>query len=417
LRTKVLEFRVCPHCSALMPSRAGKCTRCSLSPAALAPFHKRCNRLRRAVAHLRERRYARKKIPVGSCPNCCEQFPHKARRCLHCDWIKNDEKRAHSAERSRRLSLSLRAALTYEKKIYCTRCACVVRTTTNFCPVCQDPFPPEASPASALCVVGAFLRRERMKKAAERATLCPNCEIYLPVRSAQCYCCGWSHPASLDRLAVLRDLVHRAGEKLARPVRRAALEEQERANLCPNCDVCVPCSNALCMICGWKPPRRLSLRESFRIVRAQRQRQAVVACQQKLRICEECDLALHPGQPLCMVCGWEPAPNTIQRLRSMRLPARKKRVRAEHEALCPNCRTAMEGKAGRCGHCGWDRNPARSWARRPQMIWLVPICLVLYCTLLTTCLQMADPTGGLTDRYGRRGSENQVRPVSARKSR
>jgi hypothetical protein len=52
------------------------------------------------------------------------------------------------------------------------------------------------------------------------------------------------------------------------------------------------------------------------------------------------------------------------------------------------------------------------------MIWLVPICLVLYGTLLITFLQMADPlnTSGHVDRYGRTGLEGKIKQLSSARS-
>lgn len=414
MNSQVLEFRLCPHCTALIPVDAGRCARCKMSATEATPLRSRRSRLKRTIADLRARRYARQSIATGLCPNCREVIAHDARRCSGCDWIKVDGKRHRISERHRRLARSVRAALTYERIVFCTHCVCNVRSTTNFCPSCQNPFLPGNPRPSLQSRIGAHVRRRWARNALERATLCPTCDIYLPEWSDQCYCCGWLRPLRANTRTALRHLMQSAKHKLQRKARPIS-PRVAKDSLCPTCEVCVPLSDPMCMICGWQPARKKSLRQSLGVLRAAGVRRALRQRQKRLRVCEHCDLPLLPGDALCMVCGWKPAPGAVQRLLAVRLRPRKAAVTGARQGLCPNCRTSLAEEAGRCGTCGWDSNPARSWARRPKMIWLVPICLVLYGTLMITLLQMADPLNNhdQVDRYGRTGPEDSPKQLTS----
>lgn len=86
-----------------------------------------------------------------------------------------------------------------------------------------------------------------------------------------------------------------------------------------------------------------------------------------------------------------------------------------HQALCPNCRMPLAHAAPRCTDCGWDRDPSRFWLHYPQMIWLIPICLILYATLLTTFLHMADPVNAYSavNQYGYTHQEAPVKQFTS----
>jgi hypothetical protein len=418
MRSQILEFRLCPNCTALMPVGAGKCARCKLSPDEIKPLPNRRNGLKRAKAHWRERRYARKSIVTGLCPNCRAVIARDARRCSACDWVKLDTTGELLSERRRRLMLSMRTALTYKRTVYCTQCACNVHSATNFCPVCQNAFLFNPPRPSSFALVAARLRQRWAKNAVERATLCPTCDIYLPEWSEQCYCCGWERPPGTNTRTALRYLRQSVGHRLSL-LRRHRSHPEKAEDLCPTCDVYIPTSDPMCMICGWMPERRKSLRDGYHALRIERARRAVEARQKRLRVCEHCDLPLLPGDSLCMVCGWKPAPTTAQRILSLRLPTRKASVPVGRKRLCPNCRISLAADARHCAQCGWDKDPARTWARHPKMIWLVPICLVLYGTLLITFLQLADPLNnyGHVDRYGRTGMEGKIKELGSARSR
>ncbi|MCW3096609.1 MAG: hypothetical protein JWL77_2227 [Chthonomonadaceae bacterium] len=417
MRSQVLEFRLCPNCTALMPVNAKKCARCKLSPAAAKPLRSRRSHLKHAMAHLRARRYLRKAIATGLCPNCRGVIARDARRCSECDWIRIDSRRELVSEKHRRLALSVRAALTYEKIRYCVHCTSRVRSSTDFCPLCQNAFLFVGPTFSLFARVGTHLRKQQARSAVERATLCPTCDIYLPGWSEQCYCCGWSRPPGTNMRTAFRYLVQSTRRKVRLTARRAS-HRVTTEDLCPTCEVYIPASDPMCMICGWKPVRKRSLRDASHALRAERANRAILARQKRLRICEECDLPLLPGDALCMVCGWKPAPNAAQRLLAVCVRARKAAVKGERHRLCPDCRISLEENARHCGACGWDRDPARSWARHPRMIWLVPICLVLYATVLITFLQMADPQNdyGHVDRYGRTGLEGKIKHLTSGRS-
>ena len=415
MRSQILEFRLCPNCTALMQASASRCARCKMRPAAATSLYKRRNRLKSALTHLRAHRYSRKDIATGRCPNCCCLLPDDARRCGQCDWMSIDGERDRSAEKRRRLALSLRAALTYERVVFCTHCACNVRTTTNFCSVCQNSFQAGPPLSSVFSHVGRRLRRRWARNAVERATLCPACDIYLPDWSAKCYCCGWRRPASTNMRTALHHIVQSTGQRLRLTVRLAFCRVKAE-DFCPSCEVYVPPADAMCMICGWKPARRRSLRKGLRALQTEGVRRAMQARQKKMRLCEHCDLAIKPGDALCMVCGWKPAPGAVERIKTVRIRPRKAAAADGLQRLCPNCRTSVGEEARRCGSCGWERDPARTWARHPRMIWLVPICLALYVTLTATFLQMADPLNKANhiDRYGRTGREGRKQLVSGR---
>lgn len=360
---------------------------------------------------LRARRYARKEIATGFCPNCFGLLPDDARQCSQCDWHSMDSQRDRATDKRRRLALKIRATLTYERVVFCTHCACNVRTTTDFCSVCQNSFQAQIPLVSDLTRVRTHLRAERTRKAVAYATLCPHCEILLPDWSEQCFCCGWERPARANMSAAFRHLVQSATLSVSPAPRRVKTED-----VCPTCDVCVPPFEKMCMICGWEPLRKPSLRDGLRTLHAEKAQRAMQARQKKLRVCAHCDLPLLPGDSLCMVCGWQPAPSAVQRLSAMRLRPRKVVAAGRPQHCCPTCQTALAQNSKHCRNCGWDPDPASSWARRPKMIWLAPVCLTLYTFLILMFLQMADPENktGQVDRFGRTGQEGRKVLVSAR---
>lgn len=411
LRSQILEFHLCPHCTALVQGSAGRCARCRRGPASAKPLHKRLGSLRRVMSQRRERSYARKDISVGLCPNCQEVIPHDARRCGGCNW----ESEAAGGERAnahhRRLARSLRVALRYKRRIHCTYCGCTARTSNTFCSFCLTPFQAGALPLSPSALVGTELRRRWAQKGVERAALCPTCDIYVPEWAETCYCCGWECPPRTDLRSVFGALVQSARQRASLIGRRMA-----DGDLCPTCDVCVPLSDHMCMICGWKPARERSFRDDLHALRAGKARWVGRIRQKRIRHCEHCELPLLAGNDLCMICGWKPDPGAIQRisavqtrlrLSTVQFRLRKAAVQDNRESQCPNCRTALANNARSCGKCGWSNAPVLSRTRYPQLIGMVAICLVLFSSVTTILLQMADPTNtrGNVDRYGRNGSE------------
>jgi len=157
-------------------------------------------------------------------------------------------------------------------------------------------------------------RRRHARMAAERATFCPACDIYLPAWAEQCYCCGWSRPEGVDMRTALRYLIQSAERKVQRIAPCLASRRPTLEDLCPHCDVCVPPSDSLCMICGWKPDRKRSLRDAWHALQQEQAHRAVQARRRRVQVCEHCDLPLLPGDGLCMACGWRPAPGRLRRM-------------------------------------------------------------------------------------------------------
>lgn len=404
MRSQIVEFHFCPYCTALIRGKAGRCARCRRGAASSTPLQKRLGSLKGAMSRLRQRRYARKDIPVGLCPNCQGVMPQDAGRCSRCKWENSDAGGERSPAKPRRLAQRFRAAFGYKKKAYCTFCGCAVRTSAAFCPLCMTPFHPDALRPSLPALVGTQLRRRRAQKGVERAALCPTCDIYVPDWADTCYCCGWVCPPRTDLRAVFGVVVESTKQRAALIGRR----QGEDGDLCPTCDVCVPRSDRMCMICGWKPARNHWFQDDLHALRTERARLASRARQKRMRLCEHCDLPLLPGYMLCMVCGWTPDPTPLQRITSVEPRRRKATVRDDQDSQCPNCRISLAENARHCSACGWSNGAVHSRARQPQMIWLVPICLVLFSSLMATLLQMADPANahGHIDRYGRNGSQN-----------
>ncbi len=406
LRSQILEFHFCLNCTALMPLNAAKCARCGQGTAPAPLLQKCAGRLKSVRADRRERRYGRKNIPLGLCPNCRTSIPHGARRCGHCNWASAYANQDKSTARHRRLFQTLRTTLRYEKILHCTFCACAVRTATNVCPLCLNPFQSGPPRLSRLSQIGTRLRLRKAKIAVEQAALCPTCDIYVPDWSESCYCCGWVRPLRTDAGTVLRSLLKSTKRKADLTVRMAASCLTPGGELCPTCEVCIPTSDRMCMICGWKPVRAVSLREALTALRAERSCRAKRGRQEGRGVCEDCDLPILPGDALCMVCGWKPVPGTLQRILAVGFRPRKAVTQDDRQQQCPNCLMGLDDDAQHCDNCAWTGHSDRPWIRRPQVMWLLPICLVLFCSFTMMLLQMANTTNstGDVDRYGRTGA-------------
>ena len=407
MRSKLVEFHFCPCCNSPVQGKAGRCARCRWGPASSTSLQKGLSRLKKVMPRLRERRYAGKDVPLGICPNCREIVPQDARKCSRCNWESNYTGRDRSSGKQRRLVQSLHSALRYERRKNCTYCGCEVRTSNAFCPDCLTPFQTVEFRPSLSATAGAWIRSRRAKIGVERAALCPNCDLYVPPWADTCYCCGWICPPRPGVRAVLRTLGQNANQGASFITRLSVRASKADGDICPNCEVCIRPSDRICMICGWKPARRRRLQDHYRAFGAGRAQWARRVQQNRVRPCEQCDMALLPGYDLCMVCGWKPDPTALQRMIAVPAWKRKAVVQDRPEAQCPNCLIGLANKARQCGACGWNAEVVRSWGRHPRLIWLAPVCVALFCSLITVCLHAADPanTRGHIDRYGRNGSQ------------
>ncbi len=247
------------------------------------------------------------------------------------------------------------------------------------------------------------LRRQWVKRVAGKAILCPHCAVQIPPWASGCLCCGWERPRAKGRLATLGyALAEVKGEVRER---LQPNDDPPRGDICPECDILVPPFDRRCMICGWAPDRKKTMRDAAGYLLEEIKMRNAVETDLDLHTCKVCHVPMPPHAKLCLVCGWAPpVKNPVMRY------LRKKRVRKFRKygpswRPCPNCRLPMTRHAVKCLACGWEKSPLRYWGKTPPALWLIMTIMVLtlYFSFQYFVVQVADGPGtrSFQDEYGR----------------
>ncbi len=153
-------------------------------------------------------------------------------------------------------------------------------------------------------------------------------------------------------------------------------DEAPASDLCPECDVLIPRTDRHCMICGWIPDRKKTIRDAAGYLLDEiRIRSAETV--PDLNLCQGCQVPMPPHAKMCLVCGWAPpVKNPVLRY------LRKKKVRKFRKygpswRPCPNCRLPLTRHAVKCMACGWEKRPALYWGKAPRAIWFTMTLLVI----------------------------------------
>jgi hypothetical protein len=323
------------------------------------------------------RRRGREFMP---CPNCEEQIPKAAKRCRYCSWKGGYRAVVRPTLRHfllRAVDLNLhRSGAT----IPCPHCQWAMSAKAKRCPLCLRA--PEVTVAEPAQLVRAWLhlRRYWVRRAARNAMVCPQCSIQVPPWAPGCLCCGWERPRGEGKLATMR---------YAFAELRGEIRERFRPNddipagdICPECDVLVPRADRSCLICGWQPDRKKTIRDAAGFLIEEIQQRGTLEKIPDLHLCEGCHVPMPPNARMCLVCGWAPpVKNPVVRyLRTKKV--RKFRRQGPDWRPCPSCRVPLTRHAVKCMACGWENRPARYWGKSPQVVWVgvTVLSVLLYLT-------------------------------------
>ena len=154
-------------------------------------------------------------------------------------------------------------------------------------------------------------------------------------------------------------------------------DEPRPGDMCPECEVLVPRSDRSCMICGWIPDRKKTIRDAAEFLLDEIKQRGAAEKIPDLSLCKGCHVPMPPNARMCLVCGWAPlVKNPVLRY------LRKKRVRKFRKygpswRPCPNCRLPLTRHSVKCLACGWEKTPTRYWGKSPRAIWVTMTVLVV----------------------------------------
>lgn len=341
--------------------------------------------------------------PFSPCPDCREQIPRKAKRCRFCGWQGGYRAIVRPTLRHfllRLVNLNLRRS---GETMPCPHCQWAMPAKARRCPLCLRP--PEATVPDPIWPMRLWLklRRRWVNWLARDAMICPICSVQVPPWAPGCLCCGWERPRAMGKIATMGyAFAEVRGEMMDRLHPQAV---PAAGDICPDCDILVPPSDRRCLICGWTPDRKTTMRDAANYLLAEIKQRGTVDEDYELNTCKVCQVPMPRSARICLVCGWAPpVKNPVMRY------LRKKKVRKYRKygptwRPCPNCRVPLTRHAVKCVTCGWEKRPVRYWGRGPRALWLTMTLVVLvsyfafqYFVVLASG---GRAFGSNQDRYGR----------------
>ncbi|MCW3095211.1 MAG: Double zinc ribbon [Chthonomonadaceae bacterium] len=301
------------------------------------------------------------------CPDCQEQIPKNAKRCRYCGWQGGYRSIVRPTLRHFLLRLVNLNLSRSSETIPCPHCQWAMPATAKRCPLCLRS--PEVVTLEPSRPVQAWmhLRRQWVKRVARNAVVCPQCSVQVPPWAPGCLCCGWERPRAAGKVAMMGyALAEVKGEVLDR-IRPSV--EPPPGDICPECDILVPRSDRRCMICGWVPDRKKTIRDAAGYLLDEIKQRGAIEDMPDLNLCKGCHVPMPPNARMCLVCGWAPpVKNPILRY------LRKKKVRSFRKhgpswRPCPSCRLPLTRHSVKCMACGWEQKPIRYWGKTPRGIW------------------------------------------------
>lgn len=336
------------------------------------------------------------------CPDCQEQIPKNSKRCRYCGWQGGYRSIVRPTLRHFLLRLVNLNLSRSGETIPCPHCQWAMPITAKRCPLClRSPevvIPEPSRPVRAWM----HLRRQWVKRAARNAIVCPVCSVQVPPWAPGCLCCGWERPRSQGKIAMMG---YAFAEVKGEVLDRIRPSDEPSGDICPECDVLVPRSDRRCMICGWVPDRKKTIRDAAGFLLEEIKQRGAVETMPDVHLCQGCQVPMPPNARMCLVCGWAPpVKNPVLRyLRKKKV--RKFRKHGPSWRPCPSCSLPLTRHAVKCMACGWEQRPTRYWGRAPRGIWFAMAVLVIasyfafqYFVVMAVG---GNGLGGDLDQYGR----------------
>ena len=371
----VQNYFQCPNCACPVHRRRKTCRKCGWGRAYRSYMPERMRTVRHKMLGMRFQVSRMAGRTFAPCPDCQEQIPKSAKRCRYCGWQGGYHTIVRPTLRHFLLQRTHPKRKTSGETIPCPHCEWDMPKRAKRCPLCKCAPEVETADPSRPVQAWTHLRRQWAKRAARSAVICPTCSVQVPPWSPGCLCCGWEQPRSDGKVALMRyALAEVKGEVLDRLHPHHA---PPAGDICPECDILVPRSDKRCMICGWTPDRKKTVRDAAGFLLEEIKHRGTVENMPGLHLCKGCNVPMPPNARMCLVCGWAPPVNNpVLRL------LRKKKVRKVQKygttwRPCPNCCLPLTRHAVKCMACGWEKKPSRYFGKTSGTVWVTMTILTI----------------------------------------
>ena len=257
---QVQHYYQCPNCTSPVHYKRKTCRRCGWGRALNSRIPERLRSVRHKIlgaGYRVSRRVGRGFVP---CPDCQESIPKKAKSCRFCGWEGGYRAKVRPTLRHFMLSRIHTNRLQSRATMPCPHCQWDMPAKARRCPLClraPEFRDPESMPFRRAWL---HLRRRWVERAERKIVVCPSCSIQVPSWTTNCLSCGWERPRATGKIAMMRY----AFAEIKGDVwdRLHPHSEGPSGELCPECDTLIPHTDKICMVCGWVPDRKKSIRDA-----------------------------------------------------------------------------------------------------------------------------------------------------------